>query len=266
MRIIFLGDVIGRAGREGLARHLPELAAQFKPDAVIVNVENAAAGRGVTLKIAQEIMALGVDVMTTGNHVWDQKELMSSIALIPQLIRPINYPQAMPGQGFYRHTLKDGRRIMVVNVMGQLGMPMLLDDPFAAMDAFLARYPLKREADAVFVDFHAEASSEKVAMGHFLDGRVSAVIGTHTHIPTMDARLLSGGTATQTDTGMCGDYNSVIGFKKEQSLWRFTHKAQGERLVAAEGPATVCGAFIETDDATGLAKSITRIQTGAPLS
>ena len=265
MRLIFLGDLAGRTGRDGLAQHLPALRERFKADAVIVNVENAASGWGVTLKIAREVLAMGVDVMTSGNHIWDQKEMMSSIALVPQLIRPINYPQNMPGQGFYRHTLADGRRLLVVQALGQFGFKYVLDDPFAAMDAFLTRYPLKKEADALVVDFHADITSEKVAMSHYLDGRVSAVIGSHTHIPTADARVLQGGTAAQTDAGMCGDYNSVIGMKKELSIWRMTHKAQGERLSPAEGPATICGVFIETDDATGLAKSIVRIQVGAGL-
>lgn len=265
MRILFCGDIMGRAGRDGLAKQLPALKERFKPEVTIVNVENAAGGHGVTLQIAQEIAALGVDCLTTGNHVWNQKELVSSISLMPHLIRPLNYPEGTSGHGFFLHTLADGRKIMIVNIMGQLGINPVLDDPFAAADKFLSTCRMGSALHAIFIDFHAEVTSEKVAMGHHLDGRVSAVIGTHTHIPTADERVLKGGTAYQTDTGMCGDFDSVIGMKKELALWRFTHKAQGERLIPAEGDATICGCFVVTDDKTGLAESIKAFQIGGVL-
>lgn len=265
MKILFFGDVMGRSGRDGLAKHLPDLKKHFSPDVCIVNAENAAGGHGVTLKIAQDLLALGVDCLTTGNHVWNQKELLSSIALVPQLIRPLNYPEKTSGSGTFFHTLADGRKILIVNLMGQRGIEPILDDPFTTADRLLAKHKMGQNLHAIFVDFHAEVTSEKVAMGCHLDGRVSAVIGTHTHIPTADDRVLPAGTAFQTDAGMCGDFDSVIGMKKELALWRFVHKTPSERLSPAEGVASVCGTFIETDDATGLAKQIEAFQVGGLL-
>ncbi len=266
MRVLFLGDVMGRSGREGLARHLPVLRDRLRPDVVIVNVENAAAGFGVTDKLAQEFYALGATCLTTGNHAWGQRELLGTIDHDPRLLRPLNYPDGTPGQGAYRHTLPDGRAILIANVMARLFMEPVLDDPFAATERLMAQHRLGADVQAVFIDLHGEATSEKMAFGHVFDGRVSAVVGTHTHIPTADARILPKGTAYQTDAGMCGDYDSVIGMKKETSIWRFTRKIPGERMLPAEGEATVCGCFIVTDDATGLAQRIVPLRLGGPLA
>ncbi|MDD2325925.1 MAG: TIGR00282 family metallophosphoesterase [Alphaproteobacteria bacterium] len=266
MRILFCGDVMGRSGRDGLMRHLPALKKRFAPEVTIVNAENAAGGHGVTLKIAQELLALGIDCLTTGNHVWNQKELLSSIALLPNLLRPLNFPANTSGKGSFLHVLPDGRKLLIANIMGQRGIEPILDDPFATADKLLAMNRLSPALQGIFIDFHAEVTSEKVAMGAHLDGRVSAVVGTHTHIPTADARVLPAGTAFQTDTGMCGDFNSVIGMKKELALWRFIQKTPGERLSPAEGEATICGLFVETNDKTGLAVKAESFQTGGVLA
>ncbi|HEU0117323.1 MAG TPA: TIGR00282 family metallophosphoesterase [Alphaproteobacteria bacterium] len=265
MRILFFGDIVGRTGRDGLAKHLPNLKAKLKPDVVIVNGENAAGGFGITEKIAQDFYALGVDCLTTGNHVWDQRELISNIQNDPRLVRPLNYPEGTPGKGFYLHALPNGKKILIVNVMGKLFMEPSLDDPFAVTEKFLAQYKLGASVAAIFLDFHAETTSEKMAFAHNFDGRVSAVVGTHTHVPTADDQVLPKGTAFQSDIGMCGDYDSVIGMKKELSLWKFLRKIPGERMVPAEGEATVCGTLIVTDDATGLAKSIDAVRIGGRL-
>ena len=265
MRILFFGDVMGRSGRDGLLKHLPSLKATHKPDVVIVNGENAAAGHGISVKIAQEFFAAGVTCITTGNHVWKQKEMLTHIDTMPNLLRPLNYPDSTPGRGSYLHSLPDGRKILITHLMGQMGIQPTLDDPFLAAEKFFAAQRLGQTANAIFLDFHAEVTSEKVAMGQFLDGRVSAVIGTHTHIPTADEHVLAKGTAYQTDAGMCGDFDSVIGMKKELAVWRFTHKTPGERLVPAEGEATLCGTLITTNDKTGLAESILAVQVGGCL-
>jgi len=265
MRILFFGDVMGRSGRDAFAKHFPALKLRFKPDAVVLNAENAAAGHGVTLKIAQDFFDSGVDVLTTGNHVWNQRELLLSIDREPRLIRPLNFPEGTPGKGSYLHKLPDGRKLLVANLMGNLFMDQTLDDPFAAAENLVARNPLKGAVNASLIDFHAEATSEKMALAQKLDGRVSIVVGTHTHIPTADDHVLPGGTAYQTDVGMCGDYDSVIGVKKERSIWRFTRKIPGERMEPAEGEGTVCGCFIETDDQTGLSRSMEGFQIGGQL-
>jgi len=266
MRLLFLGDVVGRAGREAVLRHLPELRLLLAPDVVVVNGENAAAGFGITAKIAEEFLAAGVDCLTTGNHVWDQKELVGAIERLPRLLRPLNYPESTPGRGAARITLADGRSVLVVCLLARLFMDMI-DDPFAAIERLLKDHRLGAGAtDAIFVDFHGEATSEKMAMGHFLDGRVSAVVGTHSHIPTADTWILPAGTAYQTDAGMCGDYDSIIGMKKEPSVARFVKRLPTERLSPAEGEATVCGTFIETDDQTGLARRVEPVRLGGRLS
>jgi metallophosphoesterase (TIGR00282 family) len=265
MRILFFGDIMGRSGRDGLAKHLPGLKAQVKPDVTIVNAENAAGGFGVTTKIAEDFYGLGVDCLTTGNHVWDQKELVGSIGNFPSLLRPLNYPEGTPGRGFYIHTLGDGRKILITNVMARLFMEPVLDDPFAATEKLLAQHRLGQSVQALFIDFHGETTSEKMAFAHNFDGRVSVVVGTHTHVPTADDQILPKGTAFMTDVGMCGDYDSVIGIKKELSIWKFTRKIPGERMVPAEGEATVCGVFVITDDATGRATSIQALRLGGRL-
>lgn len=265
MRILFFGDVMGRSGRDGLARHLPQLRATYKPDVVIVNGENAAAGFGLSDKIAQEFYALGIDCITTGNHIWGQKDLVLTIDRDPHLLRPLNYPEGTPGRGAYTHKLPDGRKIIIVNIMARLFMHPVLDDPFAVMEKFLAQHRLGASAQAIFVDFHGEASSEKMAFAHVVDGRVSAVVGTHTHIPTADDQILPKGTAYQSDAGMCGDYDSVIGMKKEASIWRFTRPIPGERMSPAEGEATLSGVMIDLNDQTGLAHKIQPLRIGGRL-
>ncbi|MDD3030611.1 MAG: TIGR00282 family metallophosphoesterase [Alphaproteobacteria bacterium] len=266
MNILFFGDVIGRSGRDGLEKHLPALKERFAPDVVIVNAENATSGYGLTLKMAAAFFEMGIDCVTLGNHAWAQRELLSSIQLEPRIVRPMNYPKGTPGQGFFLVQKPDGRAILVVQILAQLFVQPLLENPFACIDAFLASHPLSGRCP-IFVDFHGEATSEKMAMGHFLDGRVSAVIGTHTHVPTADAHILPKGTAYMTDVGMTGDYDSVIGMKKEAGLWTFTQRIPyPERRAPAEGEASVCGAFIQTDDQTGLAKAIEPVRVGGILS
>ncbi|MDR3516273.1 MAG: TIGR00282 family metallophosphoesterase [Azospirillaceae bacterium] len=265
MRLLFLGDIVGRSGRDGVLRHLPALREALDPDVIVANGENAAGGFGITDKITREFVEAGIDGLTTGNHVWDQKELVSQIDREPRLLRPLNFPEGTPGRGAVVLTVRQGRKVLVINAMARLFMDAL-DDPFAAVDRVLRQQRLGGGVDAIIVDFHGEASSEKMAMGHFLDGRVSLVVGTHTHIPTSDAQVLPGGTAYQTDAGMCGDYDSVIGMQKEGAVQRFVRKMPGERLKPAENEATVCGCFVETDDRTGLALRIAPVRVGGRLA
>jgi len=264
MRLLFLGDLIGRSGREAVARHLPLLREDLDLDFVIVNGENAAGGFGITAAICNELFDGGVDVITLGNHAWDQREALVHIEREPRLLRPANYPAGTPGKGAGLYETPEGLRVLVVNAMGRVFMEAL-DDPFAAVDAEIEACQLGREADAVFIDFHGEATSEKMAMGHFCDGRASAVVGTHSHVPTADAQIFPGGTAYQTDAGMCGDYNSVIGMEKEEPLNRFLSKIPSTRFQPAMGEATLCGVFIETDEETGLAVRIEPLRYGGRL-
>jgi len=264
MRILLCGDVVGRSGRAVVTESMPRLRRELGLDFVVVNGENAAAGFGITDKICAEFYAAGVDVITTGNHVWDRRDIMMYIAGDPHLLRPANFPAGAPGNGSFLYTSADGRRVHVINVMARLFMDAL-DDPFAAVDAALAAQPLGA-VHAVVVDFHGEATSEKMSMGHFADGRASLVVGTHSHVPTADAQILPGGTAYQTDAGMCGDYDSVIGMQKQAAIARFTSKLPGERLQVAEGPATLCGVLVETDDATGLARRVAPLRLGGRLA
>jgi metallophosphoesterase (TIGR00282 family) len=267
MRLAFFGDVVGRSGREGLADHLPMLRRRLGLEFVVVNAENAAAGFGITENTARELFEAGADCLTLGNHAWDQKEALTYIVREPRLIRPLNYPALSyaPGRGAQLFETENGRRVLVVNLLGRVHMEAL-DDPFSAVDRELEACPLGAAADAVIVDMHCEATSEKMAMGHFCDGRASLVIGTHTHVPTADCQILNGGTAYQTDAGACADYDSVIGNQKDEPLRRFTTRVSGGRYKPAEGPATVCGVLVETDDATGLARRIEPIRVGGRLS
>ncbi|CAO5674423.1 MAG: 2',3'-cyclic-nucleotide 2'-phosphodiesterase [Holosporales bacterium] len=265
MKILFLGDIFGRSGRDAVATALPKLKQKFLPDVIIANVENAAHGFGVTPKIADDLFALGIHVLTTGNHVWDHKEIMPYSNQHKNFLRPLNYPPQTPGHGYVLFRTAIGQDILVINLMGRVFMDAL-DDPFAALDHLLKAYRLKsNNIGAIFVDFHAEASSEKMSMAHYMDGRITALVGTHTHTPTADAQILNGGTAVQTDAGMCGDYNSVIGVKPQSPIYKFTKKLPGEKFSPSEGPATVCGVFIETNDQTGLAQSIFPIRMGPRL-
>jgi hypothetical protein len=264
VRILFVGDIVGRSGRAIVAERLPRLISDWSLDLVIVNGENAAGGFGITEAIFQELLAAGADAVTLGNHAWDQKEALTFIDRAPRLIRPVNYPTGTPGRGAALIEAKNGARVLVVNVMGRIFMDPL-DDPFAAVERELAACALKRDADAIVVDIHAEASSEKQAMGHFADGRVSLVVGTHTHAPTADHQILPGGTAFITDVGMTGDYDSIIGMMKDEPMTRFLRKIPTGRFEPATGPATLCALAVETDDATGLASKVGAVRLGGRL-
>jgi 2',3'-cyclic-nucleotide 2'-phosphodiesterase len=266
VRILYVGDVVGRSGRAILLEALPRLRAELGLDAAIVNGENAAGGYGITAAIAGEFFAAGADVITMGNHVWDQKELIGHIDREPRIVRPLNLAPGTPGRGVAELKTPGGQRLVVVQVLGRLFMG-LVDDPFRALDAELRRHALGGTAQAIVVDVHAEATSEKAALGHHLDGRVSLVAGTHTHIPTADARVLPGGTGYVTDLGMTGDYDSVIGMDKAGSLRRWRSDVPtGQRLAPAMGGAMLCAVYLETDDRTGLARRIEPVRLGHGLA
>jgi 2',3'-cyclic-nucleotide 2'-phosphodiesterase len=264
LKLLFLGDVVGKSGREAVVKQLPALIAEHKPDCVIVNAENAAHGFGVTKSIAEDLFQVGVNVITTGNHVWDKSEILTYIHQEKRILRPQNYPPHLPGSGVCEYETIQGKKIVVINVMGRLFMEAL-DDPFASLDAILNRYNLGRNAHAIFVDVHAETTSEKQAIAHYVDGRVSAVVGTHTHVPTSDERIFPKGTAYLSDAGMCGDYfNSIIGMQVQESLNKFLKRLPYDRMKPAEGEGTVCGVLV-TVNADGLATQISRIRAGKPL-
>jgi metallophosphoesterase (TIGR00282 family) len=264
MRLLVCGDVMGRAGRAAVCDNLPALRKALALDFVVVNGENAAGGYGITGEICQEFYAAGVDAITTGNHVWDQRETMAYIVRDPKLLRPHNFPAGTPGRGVGVFQSAGGKRVVVLHVMARLFMEAL-DCPFVALQQQLEVHKLGKNADLILVDIHGEATSEKMSIGHFCDGRVSAVLGTHSHVPTADSWILPGGTAYQTDLGMCGDYESVIGMKKDVAVARFVTKLRGERLVPAEGEGTLCAAYVETDDRTGLATHIAPLRLGGRL-
>ena len=261
MKIIFIGDIVGKSGRDAVSKSISILKDKYKPDVIIANAENAASGYGLTKKIALELFALGIDVLTLGNHAWDQREMLSYIEERPNIIRAINYPKGVPGKGDYKLVLNDGRSLIVMQVMLRLFMGMSLDDPFALIQEKLKAEFLGSTCNAILVDMHGETTSEKNAFGHFVDGKVTAVLGTHTHIPTIDAKILDNGTAYQTDVGMTGDYNSVIGMDKQNPIHAFTkgYRAEG-RFTPANGIGTMCGVYIQSDDRTGLAKNIETYQ------
>jgi 2',3'-cyclic-nucleotide 2'-phosphodiesterase len=265
MRILFIGDVVGRCGREAVAVSLPKLREALRIDLVVVNAENASHGFGLAPDMAAALFAAGADVITLGNHAWDRKEIIPYIAENPRLIRALNFPPGTPGAGSVVVEVPGGRRALVLQAMGRLFMDPL-DCPFRATADLLSKHRLGGTVAAILADIHAEASSEKMAFGHFLDGQVSAVIGTHTHCPSADAQVLPGGTAFQSDAGMSGDYDSVIGMVKDGATMRFWRKMPGERLAPAEGEATVCGVFVETDDATGLARTVAPVRVGGRLA
>ena len=263
MRLLFVGDVVGRSGRDAIARHLPGLRASLGADFVVVNGENSAGGFGITEAVCDELLSHGADCVTLGNHSFDQREALVFIERQPKLLRPVNYPPGTPGRGAYLYASERGHRVLVMNAMGRIFMDAL-DDPFAVAEREIGLCPLGEACDAILVDFHAEATSEKMAFAHFLDGRVSLVVGTHTHVPTADARILSHGTAYLTDAGMTGDYDSVIGMEKEEPLRRFIRKTPGPRYEAASGEATLCGVLIETD-AKGLCRRVAAVRVGGTL-
>ena len=263
MRILFIGDVVGRTGRTAISEHLPGMIRDWSLDLVVVNGENAAGGFGITEAIYQEFLDAGADAVTLGNHAWDQSEALVFIERAPRLIRPVNFPRGTPGRGAALIDTKNGKRALVINAMGRVFMTPF-DDPFAALDRELDACPLREAADAIVVDFHGEATSEKQGMGFFCDGRASLVVGTHTHVPTADHQILPGGTAYMTDAGMTGDYDSIIGMQKEEPLRRFTTGIPSGRFEPASGAATLCGVAVETDDATGLALRIAPVRDRRP--
>ncbi|HEX8416731.1 MAG TPA: TIGR00282 family metallophosphoesterase [Methylobacterium sp.] len=264
MRLLFLGDVVGRPGRNVVIDRLPALRARWGLDCVVINGENSAGGFGITEAICDELLGAGADAVTLGNHSFDQREALVFIERQPRLIRPANYPAGTPGRGAAVVETRSGARILVVNVMGRVFLEAL-DDPFGAVERELSACPLGEAADAVIVDVHAEATSEKQAFAHFLDGRASLVVGTHTHTPTADHRILPGGTAYMSDAGMCGDYDSVLGMHKDEPLRRFLQKTPGARFEPAQGEGTLSGIAVETDAATGLARRVAAVRLGPHL-
>ena len=262
MNILFLGDIIGKPGRDVVHTELPGLRQSLKLDFVIANGENAAGGFGLTRAIAEEFFAMGIDTISTGNHWADQKEILNYIESEDRILRPANYPKGTPGRGANLYQTPNGS-LLLINVMGRVFMDAL-DDPFASVEAQLSACRLREGADAIVVDIHAEATSEKMAMGHFCDGRASLVVGTHSHIPTADAQILPGGTAFQADAGACADYDSVIGMDKAEPVQRFIRKMSTQRYTPATGPATLCGVFVQTG-ANGLATRIEPVRVGGRL-
>jgi metallophosphoesterase (TIGR00282 family) len=265
LNILFLGDIVGRAGRDVVAEHLPGLRESLDLDIVIANGENAAHGFGITDKICRELYECGVDVITSGNHVWDQREIIGYIDGDKRLLRPLNYPKGTPGRGAAVYEAGRGRKVLVINVMCRLFMDPL-DNPFELLESELARHRLGGTVAATIVDVHGEATSEKQAFGHIVDGRATLAVGTHTHVPTADARILAGGTAYMTDVGMCGDYESIIGMAKESAIERFVRKLPTDRLSPASGDGTLCGVFVASDDRTGLAQRVEPIRIGGVLA
>lgn len=265
MKMLFLGDVMGRAGRAAIQERLPKLRADLGLDFVVVNGENASGGMGLTGDHAKLILAAGADVVTLGDHAFDQKDMLRFIETEPRIIRPLNYAKEAPGRGARLFEDRRGRKVLVTQVLGQVFMKRPFDDPFSAVDAVLRAHPLGGMAQAILVDVHCEATSEKMAIGHWCDGRASVVVGTHTHVPTADVTVLSGGTAYMTDAGMCGDYDSVIGMDKAEPMRRFITGMVRERFTPASGEATLSGIYVETDDRTGKAKLAKPLRIGGRL-
>ena len=263
MRLLLLGDIVGRAGRDAVLSALPGLRARLRLDFVAINAENASHGYGLGPEMAAQLFAAGADILTLGNHAWDRKEIVPYIAGEPRLLRPLNFPPGTPGAGAAVIALPGGPKVLIAQVMGRLFMDPL-DDPFRATEELLSRHRLGGTIQAAVVDFHGEATSEKMAFAHAFDGRLSAVVGTHTHVPTADHQVLPSGTGFTADLGMCGDYDSVIGMAKAPAIARFVRKMPGERLTPAENEATVCGAFIETAE-DGRARRIEPVRLGGRL-
>lgn len=262
---MFLGDVMGRAGRRAISERLAGLRAAARADFVVVNGENASGGMGLTGGHAKLLLESGADCVTLGDHAFDQKDMLSFIAQEPRVLRPVNFARDAPGKGARVFQDARGRKVLVAQVLGQVFMKRPFDDPFSALDQVLRAHPPGGMVQAALVDIHAEATSEKMAVGHFCDGRASLVVGTHTHVPTGDAQILPRGTAYLTDAGMCGDYDSVIGMDKAEPMRRFITGMTRERFTPAEGEATLSGVLVETDDRTGLAKSVEPLRQGGRL-
>lgn len=267
MKFLFCGDINGRSGRAVVTKYIPKLRKELGLDFVVANGENAAHGFGINAKIAQDLYDAGVDVITTGNHVWDQPSSYQDIAQDKHLLRPINYPTGanLPGRGTAIIENARGHKLLVINAMGQLFME-LLDNPFYAIDTVLKDYTLGANINGILIDFHAEATSEKMSMGHYVDGRATLVVGTHTHVPTADHQIFPGGTAYMTDAGMCGDYGwSVIGMHPDTPVKRFLKTHKGARMQPAEGEGTLCAVYVESDTSTGKATKICPIRLGGAL-
>ncbi|MCV0394276.1 MAG: YmdB family metallophosphoesterase [Rhizobiaceae bacterium] len=265
MRLLFLGDMVGKTGRTAVWERLPGMISDFRLDFVIVNGENAAGGFGITEDIFHRTIDAGADVVTTGNHVFDQREALVFAAREDRFLRPANFPGGTPGRGSGVYMARNGASVMVANIMGRVFMHPELDDPFQAAERELSACPLGEQADVVVIDFHAEATSEKMCFGHFVDGRASLVVGTHTHCPTGDHQILNGGTGYISDAGMCGDYDSSLGFDKEEPVNRFLTKVPKGRFEAASGAATICGVGANISDRTGLTENIAPLRLGPRL-
>ncbi len=264
MKVLFCGDVVGKAGRRIVFDVLPKLREKLGLDMTIVNGENAAHGFGLSPKIYEEFLRNGTDVVTLGNHAFDKPEIFTVLEKKTSLVRPLNFPENTIGQGWYIHTTQSGLRVAVVQLIGRVYMKPV-DDPFTAIDGWFEKYKQGIDYDILFVDFHADATAEKNAMGHYLDGRAAVVVGTHTHIPTADYRILPNGTAFMTDVGMCGDYDSVIGMKKDGALARFFAVDRRGKLEPAETNGTFCAVCVEIDDETGKAVKIFPVRLGSAL-
>ena len=266
MKILFLGDIMGRAGREAIENNLPRIRSEMALDFVTINGENATGGRGLSSKHAEGLLKAGVDSITLGDHAFDQSDMIQFIEREPRIVRPINFAKDAPGKGYQIFEISRGRKILVVQVLGQVFMKRAYEDPFGKIEKKKKKYPLKGQIDAIIVDIHCEATSEKMAMGHWCDGRVSLCVGTHTHVPTADAMILEKGTAYLSDAGMCGDYNSIIGMNKVEPLNRFVSGMVKGRFVPAVGEATLSGTYVEIDNQTGLANRIELFRSGGLLS
>lgn len=265
MRLLFLGDVVGRSGRIAICELLPGIIRDYSLDFVAINAENIAGGFGITESLSNLLFQAGADVITTGNHVWDQPNTAEYCAREHRVLRPLNFPPETLGYGTGMYTARNGANVLVANIMGQVFMRPTLDDPFAAAEKVVSECELSTHVDAILIDFHAEATSEKQALGHLVDGRASLVVGTHTHVPTADAKILSGGTGYITDLGMCGDYDSSLGMDKEEPLQRFISKRAKSRYEVAKGPATICGVGVNISDRTGLVEKIAAFRMGPHL-
>ena len=266
MKLLFLGDIVGRAGRAAVTRHLPELRRNWALDFVVINAENSASGFGMTAKIADSLFEAGADVVTLGDHAFDQKEMLTHIETEQRILRPINFAPGAPGRGFGIFEATRGRKVLVAVALGRVFMNRPFDDPFSALDGVLKKAALGGAVEAAVVEIHAEATSEKMAIGHWCDGRASLVVGTHTHVPTADTMILGKGTAYQSDAGMCGDYDSVIGMQKVEPMKRFVTGMGTGRFEPALGEATLSGVLVETDDATGLARDARPVRIGGRLA
>ncbi|WP_156851072.1 TIGR00282 family metallophosphoesterase [Bartonella refiksaydamii] len=265
MRFLFLGDIVGTAGCEAVFEHLPQLIKKWQLDFVVVNGENASNGFGITQETYQDLLMVGVDVVTTGNHAFACQDTLRYAHESDRFLRPANFPKDTPGKGSGIFTAKNGARVLVANLLGSAFMPCKVDDPFETAEKILCACSLMEQADAIIFDFHAETTSEKQCLGHFLDGRVSVIVGTHTHIPTADAQILEYGSAYLSDAGMCGDYNSSLGMDKEEPLYRFLYKKKRDRYEPARGPATLCGLAVELSNRTGLAEKVSAVRIGPHL-